>query len=37
VLTRAGSDLVVFVQVKEPRGDDDAAAVLDSVSVGDLS
>jgi hypothetical protein len=34
VLTRSGSDLLVFVQVKEPLADDDAAAVLDSVTVG---
>jgi hypothetical protein len=34
VLTRSGSDLLVFVQVKEPLADDDAAAVLASVTVG---
>ena len=33
VLTRPGSADLVFVQVKEPRADDDANAVLDSVSV----
>jgi hypothetical protein len=34
VLTRSGSDLRVFVQVKEPLADDDATAVLDSVTLG---
>jgi hypothetical protein len=33
VLTRPGSDQLVFVQVKEPLADHDAAAVLDSVTV----
>lgn len=33
VLTRPGTDIVVFVQVKELLGDDAATAVLDSVTI----